>query len=287
MTDGRVWISALDARLEPQRRALDDLLDFCETTPEVSSLSVGCSLGRGVADELSDVDAAVGVSVGRDPDAAVQVRSVEQALVEHLSTDDVVDVLREGAGSGSVVRRVFVQRADGVQLDLAVVPEPEVRRGDAAPDFVALYGTETVTEPVARVGSAYAVSRDEVRTWAFLGWRALLDADKYLRRGSGWEAHQRLEEARHRIWQLWATAIGASYPWHGLSQVLDHDPTSLPPGIESTVAGLDLADLSDAVSTGVEVLDEVSAAAARRVPTTLPDDLADYTRRVLSAATRS
>ena len=72
--------------------------------------------------------------------------------------------------------------------------------------------------------AAYAVTGEQVREWAFLGWCALIDADKYLRRGSLWEAHSRLHEARHRIWALWAAAQGAMYPWHGLSQVLDHDP---------------------------------------------------------------
>jgi predicted nucleotidyltransferase len=287
MTDGRAWISALGPRLERQQRALDDLLDLCESHPDVVSLSVGCSLGRGAADELSDVDAAVGVAADPAADRGARVRSVEEALVERVGTDRVVDVLREGAaGAGSVVRRVFVQRADGVQLDLAVVPEPEVRRGDAAPDFVPLYRAAGARGNTVPAPSAYAVSGDQVRGWAFLGWRALLDADKHLRRGSGWEAHQRLEEARHRVWQLWATAIGASYPWHGLSQVLDHDPTAQPPGIGSTVAGLDLGDLRSAVLRCADVLDEVGAAAAQRVPTTLPGDLAAYARHVLSADER-
>ncbi|HET8662986.1 MAG TPA: hypothetical protein VFM08_01610 [Nocardioides sp.] len=289
MTDGRAWISALDPRLERQRGALGELLDFCERTPEVTSLSVGCSLGRGAADELSDVDAAIGVAADLGADRGAQARSVEEALVESLGAEGVVGVLREEPPSSeAVVRRVFVQRADGVQLDLAVVPEPEVRRGDAAPDFVPLYRAEEVSGgPAAPAPSAYAVSGDQMRAWAFLGWRALLDADKYLRRGSAWEAHQRLEEARHRVWQLWATAVGASYPWHGLSQVLDHDPTSLPPGIEATVAGVDLAELRDAVRAAADLLDEVSRAAARRWPTLVPSELAAYTRRVLAGEGRS
>jgi hypothetical protein len=283
MTDGRAWISALDPGLERQRSALLGLLEFCEGSATVTSLSVGCSLGRGVADELSDVDAAVGVDAERGPVGADRVREVEASLVDHMRAEEVVDVLREEAPTAdSVIRKVFVQRADGIQLDLAVVAESEVRRGAAAPDFVALYRAASVGEP-SPMPSAYDVSGEQVRTWAFLGWRALLDADKYLRRRSAWEAHQRLEEARDRIWQLWATAHGASYPWHGLSQVLDHDQTSLPAGIESTVAGLDLDDLRRAVLSCADVLEEVSAAAARRVPTALPTELAAYTRSVLGA----
>ena len=123
---------------------------------------------------------------------------------------------------------------------------------------------------------------DQVREWAFLGWCALIDAGKYLRRGSLWEAHNRLHEARHHIWALWAAANGAMYPWHGLSQVLDHDPENLPPGIESTVAGLDAADLSRAARASAEVLAAASAAAARRHPADLPTAMAAYVTRVLS-----
>ena len=138
----------------------------------------------------------------------------------------------------------------------------------------------------APMPSAYDVSGDQVRTWTFLGWRALLDADKYLRRGSAWEARQRLEECRQRIWQLWATATEASYPWHGLSQVLDHDPTTLPAGIDSTLAGLDLADLRAAVLVSADVLEAASAAAAERAPAALPTALATYARQLLAADAR-
>jgi predicted nucleotidyltransferase len=283
MTHGHAWISALGPGLERHRHALLGLLGFCEASPTVTSLSVGCSLGRGAADELSDVDAAVGVDAEPGSAGASRVREVEQALVDHLGGDGLVDVLREETSSSDfLIRKVFGQRADGLQLDLAVVAEAEVRRGAAAPDFVAVYRAEEVGEPPPRP-SAYDVPGDQVRTWAFLGWRALLDADKYLRRGSAWEAHQRLEEVRHRIWQLWATATGASYPWHGLSQVLDHDPARLPAGIDSTVAGLDLTHLRAAVLAAADVLEDASAAAVDRVPAALPTALAAHARRRMAS----
>lgn len=283
MADGRNWISALPPRLEGQRRALARLLEFCETAPAVTSLSVGCSLGRGAADELSDVDAAIGVAAARGAAGANRVRDVEESLVGHLGGDQqLIDVLREESSTGDFfIRRVFAQLSNGVQLDLAVIAEAEVRRGEAAPDFVSLYCADGSGEEVT-MPSAYDVAAEQVRTWAFQGWRALLDADKYVRRNSPWEAHQRLEEARQHIWALWATALGTSYPWHGLSQVLDHDPFALPGGIEATVAGLDLAELRSAMVASAAVLDEVSSAAARRCPTNLPTSLAAFTRAVLA-----
>jgi hypothetical protein len=130
--------------------------------------------------------------------------------------------------------------------------------------------------------AAYAVTSEQVREWAFHGWCMLIDADKYLRRGSLWEAHSRLHEARHYIWALWAAANGALYPWHGLSQVLDHDPGNLPPGIESTVAGLDAPGLRAAARASAKVLTTASEAAARRHPADLPVAMAAYVTRVLS-----
>ena len=72
------------------------------------------------------------------------------------------------------------------------------------------------------------------------------------------------------------------YPWHGLSQVLDHDPGNLPPGIESTVAGLDAADLRRAARASAEVLIMAGASAARRYPADLPAAMAAYVTRALS-----
>jgi predicted nucleotidyltransferase len=283
MLDGRSWISALPSRLEGQRRALTALLEFCESDGRVTSLSVGCSLGRGVADELSDVDAAVGVGTARGAAGAADVRAVEESLVDRLRDRRLVDVEREESSNGDfLIRRVFCQYSDGVQLDLAVIAEAEVRRGDAAPDFVSLFRADGVVDE-ASLPSAYDVADDQVRSWAFQGWRALLDADKYLKRGSAWEAHQRLHEARQRIWSLWATAQGTSYPWHGLSQVLDQDPSSLPDDIEATVSGLDPVDLRAAVTASAAVLDQVSTAAAQRCATTMPTGMAHFAKAVLAA----
>ena len=285
MPDGRSWVSALPADLGSQGRAVTELLQFCETSPTVTSLSMGCSLGRGAGDSLSDVDAAIGVRAARGAVGASGVREVEESLVRRLrDLGTVVDVLRQESLTGEFfIRRLFAQLEDGVQLDLAVIAEAEVRRGESAPDFVPLYRTTEQVEAVP-FPSAHEVREDQVHDWAFLGWRALLDADKYLQRGSLWEAHARLHEVRQHIWALWAVAQGATYPWHGLSQVLDHDPASLPAGIEATVAGLDAGELRGAVQASVSVLEEVSQAAVRQRPARLPSAMAGYVRGVLATA---
>jgi hypothetical protein len=277
------------------------LADRCAAWPLVTSLLVGCSLGRGAADALSDIDAALGVDTPCGAAGAGRVAAVEAMVTAALpELGALVDVLPHRSGpAGQWVRRIFAQFADGTQLDLAVAAEAHIearRRGGGAPDFIPLYQAPAPPgsrEPDARfpaAGSApgggppaaYAVTGEQVREWAFLGWCALIDTGKYLRRGSLWEAHSRLHEARHHIWALWAAAHGALYPWHGLSQVLDHDPGNLPPGIESTVAGLDAADLRRAARASTGVLAAASQAAARRCPADLPAAMAAYVTRALS-----
>ena len=63
----------------------------------------------------------------------------------------------------------------------------------------------------ARIEAAKArLDAETAREWACLGWLALGDLAKYLDRGSVWEAHARLEEARAQVWKLWALAISAT-----------------------------------------------------------------------------
>jgi len=284
MSSDRAWLSSLSSELKRQREAITALLDLCEASPLVSSLSVGCSIGRGAADALSDVDAAIGVRATRGSAGAREIREVEEAVIALLPRiGTVIDVLRwESVGGDLLIRRAFVQFADRLQLDLAVVAEEQVRRGDAAPDFVAIYWSGS--RPTTTHGpSAYEVSSEQVEEWSFLGWRALLDADKYLRRGSLWEAHHRVHEARDLIWKLWAAARNAAYPWHGLSQVLDHEPDVLPAGIEATVAGLDAAVLRRAAVACADVLEECSAAAAEARGAKLPTAMAEYARSIVTS----
>ncbi len=296
-TDGRAWLAALPVELAGQRRLLDRLLNLSQTTLLVTSLSVGCSLGRGAADALSDVDVALGVDAPPGGSGAEQVTAVEQAVVDVLpGHGPLVDVLRHRVGPpDQFIRRVFAQFDDGPQLDLAVLAEPGIRRGRAAPDFVSLYRSPAPTtaatadsgpitdsagiaDGAAEGGfpPADEVTADQVREWAFLGWCALADAGKYLHRGSLWEAHNRLHETRHHIWALWAAATGALYPWHGVSQVLDRDPRDLPPGIEATITGLDPQDLRRAARATADVLTHVSELAATAHHTQPPTALGQH-----------
>jgi hypothetical protein len=283
---GRHWIDALPSELTSHGHALSGLLAHCEATPAILSLSVGCSVGRGAADELSDLDLAVGVLALRGLQGAVPVRAVEQGIVDFLpQLGSLIDTLRrETAGEEFFVRTVFAQYDEGLQLDLAVVADSEVRTGEAAPDFVELYRAAEQTDPNRHPPALHATN-DQLSEWVFLGWRALLDADKYLRRRSLWEAHARLHQARDNIWRLWAAGHGALYPWHGLSQVLDHDSEMLPPGIQGTVAGLDHDELRRALLATADVLERATEAAEVSAGVSVRSPIAGYARRRLAAST--
>jgi hypothetical protein len=284
---GRAWLAGLPDSLAAQRRVMARLLDFCAATPQVTSFSVGCSLGRGAADALSDVDAALGVASAADVGA---VESTVAATLRAGALPGLVDLLRDRSPRDDQVSRIFAQFADRTQLDLAIVPQSGIQLG-RRPDFVELYDRAAADpgagpQDAGEAASAYAVSGEQVREWAFHGWIELLDIDKYLRRGSLWEAHERLHQVRHHVWMLWAAATGALYPWHGLSQVLDNDPRDLPPGIEATVATLDTADLRRAARVSATLLAEASAAAARAHPADLPQAMAGYVTSELARDSR-
>src|SRR5579872_7192811 len=106
-TGGRAWLAALPDELAAQRRVMAGVLGFCEVTPQVASFVVGCSLGRGAGDALSDIDAAIGVADGGD------VPAVEQLLAGALpGIGELVDVLRFASRPDDGIRRVFAQFAD-------------------------------------------------------------------------------------------------------------------------------------------------------------------------------
>ncbi len=272
MAAGRVWIDALPDELAAQRRVLSRLMDFCEADGRVRWPALSCSLARGAADRLSDVDAGIGVADGL-------VEQVTGELAGHDLGERVETLVQHWPGAHPM-RRLFVQFTDDAQLDLVVMPA--AARPGRAPDELALLDRDGQLARPFTPG-ADVVDAGTVRAWAFLGWAALTDLAKYLRRGSLWEAHARLEEARDRVWTLWAAGRGARYPAFGLSQVLDHDPHDLPPGIGGTLAPLEPDALREAALRTARTLETVSAAAAAAHGARLPHAMARYTAARLAA----
>jgi hypothetical protein len=248
-TNGRAWIAALPAELAGQQALLTGLADYCAADPRVRWLVIGCSLGRAAADRLSDLDLGAGVTAA-DFDAA---RAGLRAAVDGLG-DLVESFEHQLPGVTGPHARIFAQYADRGQVDLVVFPDT-VDAG-TIPDVVVLHDPGHVVTIAPRPSP---VTPELAREWAFLGWCAVADLGKYLRRGSPWEARARLEEAREQLWKLQAAAAGVAQPQYGLTSILDFAPAVLPPAMAATVAGLEPAGL---LAAGREVARLLSAAGA-------------------------
>lgn len=281
--DGARWIEELPAGLAAQRDLLRGLLAFSRADPDVKWLVVGCSLARGAGDWLSDIDAAVGVLDEQLPGGFPRVRSAVDGLGELVESFH-----HQLPGLALTHERVFAQYADRSQLDLVVYPATVF--AGSIPNVVVLYDPEDLlVVPVApdarppEAGAPVPVAPEQVREWAFLGWCALADLGKYVRRGSVWEALERLHEARTKLWQLWAAAGGVPQPQYGLTSVLDYGAV-LPDGIEGTVAGLDLGSLLAAGLRVAELLGEVGGQLGEEQRAVLPSAMGSFVLSDLRAA---
>jgi hypothetical protein len=266
--DAHEWLAELPENLKAQRRIIERIVELCQATPQARVFLVGCSIGRGAADEMSDVDSFLGTT----SDGVEEVVSALYAALPEMG--DLVDTMRH---SYKGLTRIVAQFGGTVQLDLVIAPAIT----GLAFDEVALYDPDGLLTS-ERVKSADVVTADDIREWAFLGWNALANIVKYLSRGSLWEALDQLNDTRHRIWSLWAAARGTHYPVYGLTQVLDQDPNDLPERIETTVAGLDPDGLRAAALAAAGILDRVSRLAARVYDADLPDAMARHVTGLLT-----
>ena len=280
--DGARWPEELPAGLAAQRDLLCGLLAFSQADPDVKWLVVGCSLARGAGDWLSDIDAAVGVVDEQLPAAFPRVRSAVDGLGELVESFH-----HQLPGLALTHERVFAQYADRSQLDLVVYPATVF--AGSIPNVVVLYDPEDLLAVPAAgapaavapdagapdAGALVAVPTEQVREWAFLGWCALADLGKYVRRGSGWEALERLHEARAQLWQLWAAVRGVPQPQYGLTSVLDYAAV-LPGGMEETVSDLGLDRLLAAGLRVAELLGEVGGQLGEEQRAVLPSAMGRF-----------
>lgn len=269
---GAGWIDGLPDELDAQRRLLRGIAGWCERDLDVHWLVIGCSLARGNADALSDVDIAMGAGVGQVDVVVGRFVAAADELGERVEQYE-----QALPGLAKPHRRVFVQYADHTQVDLVVL---ELNDG-ALPGCVVLYDPEGVV----RIEDAKpGVTAGDVRTWACEGWEALANLGKYLRRGSLWEARDRLEEARSRAWQLFAAAEGVEDPQFGMTSVFDdRREIGAPDEIDRTFAGLDRQEILGAARQLAEILADLQHRLAESGHENLPGSFAAYVLRDLAA----
>lgn len=267
------WLATLT--LQGHATLLRRLVAEAEGQPSFRFIELCCSVARGAGDELSDLDLALGIA---DEDWPGGLPTVASTLT-HIG--ELVDLLdhRIAAWGDRPHRRFFAQYRDGVQVDLVALPASG--RPGMPVGSIALYDPDgrlatTLTPSLERV------SAEDVREWAFVGWIALANLDKYVRRGSPWEALEQLHDARTYVWRLWAVTRGAPYPAFGLTAVLDQSPPAPLSGLERTVASLELHDLRRAAIALASLLEQTSLSAAEAVGGAhLPEAMRSYVSKRL------
>jgi hypothetical protein len=263
---GMTWIEQLPDEMAGQQMLLHGLMSLCEAEESIRWLAIGCSLGRGAGDYLSDLDLAIGV---RDDEFAAEVPKIQLAVD---SLGDLVDSYQHQLpGVAGAHVRIFAQYSDRCQVDLVVFPAS--RGAQAFAGAVALYdpGAMIVTREHREPPTPA-----QVREWVFHGWCALADVGKYLRRGSAWEALLQLNNARDELWRLKAVVDGVPDPEFGVTSILDFAPETIAPGIAATVADLDTARLVSAARQLANLLDEFGKQLPAEHRAALPDAMAKY-----------
>jgi predicted nucleotidyltransferase len=223
--DPRAWITNLPRVVARQASVLRRLFDAVEDDQRIRAFRVRGSIARGSADEYSDLDTRIWV---RD-DHYEAVSAGLPALVRSIGS--TVDILFETAGSPYL----FVQFTDGIQLELSSGRVSEASDRD--------YGVVVLLDRDGMWDQPYEPGRPWDETlWLGWAWIALSDIDKYLRRGSLWEALTALEKARSLLLRHHAAEIGVRDPQYGVASILDYGG-ELPDGLESTVARLDAVEI--------------------------------------------
>ncbi len=265
-TRGLDWIDDLPPELAAQRALLRGLLALCDADDRIRWLVIGCSLARGAADHLSDLDMAMGI---RDEDFDAARPDLRRA-VDGLG--ELVESYHHQLPSvAQAHERIFAQFADRSQVDLVLFPASVP--GGSVPNVVVLYDPD---ERLMIAAERKPVTPGQIRERAFGGWCALADLGKYLRRGSTWEALARLNEARAQLWQLWAVTLGVPDPQYGLTSILDFAPGQVPASFEGTVADLDPGRLLDAARRVAVLLNEAGARLPDDHRAALPEAMARY-----------
>ena len=242
-------------------------------------LELSCSLAAGRGDPLSDIDAGVGYAESL---AAEELDRAGTALVEAAGATRGV-LIHALPGWPPGVRRFAVEYASGVQLDLVLMPAHQ-RQG--LPD-----GSIAVVDKDARLAVPWRPpvadppTVAEAREWVMLGWWALSDVAKYLRRESLFEAVERISEARQQALRLFAVARRVPYPAFGLVSLLDVAPRVLPDALDRTYCvPTDRGTVAAAAHATADLLERATMGAAEVLQTPLDTPWSGIARHRLATA---
>ncbi len=263
---GREWITELPAELEGQKAIMLGLLDWCEADERAKYLVVACSVGREAGDRLSDLDMGMGLE---SPDFDAAVADAHQVID---AAGELVDsYAHKLPGLTMPHERIFAQYANRCQVDMVVIPAGEKYPG--VKDEVVLYDPDGIRSAKWQPTS---VTPKQVREWAFNGWNCLANVGKYLRRGSAWEALERLHQARAEYWRLLATSAEVPNPQYGITSLLDFAPDQVPDSLAATASDVYLTHLLRAAKNLAAELAGVGTQLNPELRAVLPDAMAAF-----------
>jgi hypothetical protein len=225
---------------DERARLRAQLLEKAAADARVSGAALTGSAAAGREDRWSDVDVAFGVAAAVDP----VLHDFTAWMYAHGDAIHHVDV-----HAGAWIYRVFLRR-DGLQVDLAFVPDREFR--PLAPTFRLVSG---------RAGEALPPLPAQTEPLIGMAWLYALHARSALARGRLWQAEYMIGGVRDH-------ALALACLRHHLPAVhargLDDLPEAVTaPFAASLVGRLDRDDMAQAFQSAMECLvDEIRAADA-------------------------
>jgi len=234
--DAGDWLRSLPPSLARQRAVMESFLTTARDGDRIRVVVVGCSIGRGVGDELSDIDALIGVRVDAWEAALADSRRWIERAGPVLDMHQML--MPDGAPPDKQNQHSYVQYADGVEMDLVVARVRDDWRRRA--DWIVLYDPDGV---VPHEITRSTQTADDLRRWGYAVFTRLGAVAKYTTRGALWEAHNVLELARADVWRIWAVAEGVPDAQYGVTAVFDDSRRPKPAGMSRTIASLEKRSL--------------------------------------------
>ncbi|MGQ0615750.1 MAG: hypothetical protein ACT4PW_01970 [Acidimicrobiia bacterium] len=266
------------ADLPLQAAVVERLESLVQRSPRWRWLEVSCSLAAGRGDELSDVDAGIGYG------GELHVSDLDAAgLAVVAEVGHATDVLLQVMPGWPIdIRRLAVEFEEGVQLDLVIMPSE--RRVGLPTGAVAVVDKDGRLESPWTPPVEDVPTPDVAREWLMLGWWALSDVAKYLRRESVFEAVERLVEARQQALRLYAVGERTPFPSFGLVSLLDFPPYRLPERLGATYSlPRQRGEVLRAALATADLLEDAGRDAAQTLGSVLSTPWADAARLRLAA----
>ncbi|GAB3929527.1 hypothetical protein GCM10011575_27110 [Microlunatus endophyticus] len=219
------------------------LAQWAAATDWVGWLELGGSLGRGAGDELSDIDAGMGLTI---EDVEGKLDAIEENVTRF---GPVAGTLRQHFGPDTT--HLIVVYRHGPQLSLVVSPASS--RSGLPPEATALVDkVDRLATPIDR--SRWDPTSDTRREWTFLACITAGDALKHAGRGQFWRAFASLSTARDHYLQLLAADEHVIFPQFGAVS-LENAGLPVPSRLADTLIGSgDLESFGRAVRILVDLL---------------------------------